>query len=196
MPRALAWLRLAVALAWVPAGAVEVQAGEVGFATVQVPDPPGAALKVGIWYPTLTPGSDQQISLFTQHVAPDAAIAGGRHALVVMSHGNGGSLDNHYDTALALAQAGFVVAAMTHTGDNYQDQSRATELADRPRAVHAVIGFMLSDWSGAAAINPDQVGMFGFSSGALTTLVAIAASPISARSRATARATRRPMSAS
>ena len=32
--------------------------------------------------------------------------------LVVMSHGTGGSFLGHFDTAMALADAGFVVVAM------------------------------------------------------------------------------------
>ena len=164
-------------LGWLAASSA--LAGGVGFSSLTVADPPGEPLKVGVWYPTTAAASDQRLNLFTQHVAPDGPVerSGGGHALVVMSHGSGGSLDNHYDTAVALADAGFVVAAMTHTGDNYRDQSRATNLAERPRAVHAVIGYMLADWSGHAAIDPAQVGMFGFSSGGFTTLVVIGGVP-------------------
>ena len=103
-------------------------AGEVGFTTVQVPDPPGEDLAVGIWYPTEQAATPHRLDLYTQTVAADAAIAGTGHPLVVMSHGTGGSYAGHYDTALALARAGFVVAAMTHTGDNYRDTSRVTRL--------------------------------------------------------------------
>jgi predicted dienelactone hydrolase len=42
---------------------------------------------------------------------------------VVISHGNGGDDLTHIDTAMALANAGYVVAALTHTGDNPRDQS-------------------------------------------------------------------------
>lgn len=37
---------------------------------------------------------------------------------IAMSHGTGGSLSSHIDTANALARAGFVVLAVTHIGDN------------------------------------------------------------------------------
>ena len=43
-------------------------------------------------------------------------VGGAGLPLVVMSHGNGGVFDGHLDTASALAEAGFVVAAPTHTG--------------------------------------------------------------------------------
>lgn len=152
-------------------------AAEVGFQTVSVPDPPGAPLTVGIWYPTSAAPSDQRLNLFTQRVATDAPLNGEAHALVVISHGNGGSFDNHYDTALALAQAGFVVAALTHPGDNYRDKSRETDLAARPRAVHVLIDYMLAAWPSHTVIDPAKVGMFGFSSGGFTTLVLIGGVP-------------------
>jgi predicted dienelactone hydrolase len=72
-------------------------------------------------------------SMGTQVVAAGAPIVGEHLPLIVMSHGNGGFFGGHADTAQALAQAGFVVAALTHPGDNYKDQSRATAMADRPR---------------------------------------------------------------
>ena len=38
--------------------------------------------------------------------------------LVVFSHGTAGWFGGHHDTAAALADAGFVVAAINHSGDN------------------------------------------------------------------------------
>ncbi len=160
-----------------PLAMTPAQASAVGFATVSVDDPPGIPLHVGIWYSTDASASPQRLELYMQSVAPDAAIAGTALPLVVISHGNGGSYAGHYDTALALAGAGFVVAAMTHTGDNWRDQSRALHLQDRARAVHAVIGYMLTAWAGHARIDPARVGMFGFSAGGFTALVAAGGVP-------------------
>jgi predicted dienelactone hydrolase len=89
------------------------------------------------WYPAKATASEHDLGLFTQDIAPDAAVSGVSHPLIVMSHGNGGTLEGHYDTALALARAGFVVAAVTHTGDNYKDQSQATHLIAAPAAAAA-----------------------------------------------------------
>jgi predicted dienelactone hydrolase len=98
-----------------------------------------------------------------------------------MSHGTGGSFAGHYDTAIALAQAGFVVAALTHPGDNYRDQSRATDMQARPVALSHLIGFMLGAWHEHAAIDPARVGAFGFSSGGFTVLAAAGGRPDLAR---------------
>ena len=94
-----------------------------GFERVTVPDPDGQPLEAGVWYPSEVPASSQPIGLYHQTVAVGGAIAGWNLPLIVMSHGSGGSFEGHYDTALALAEAGFVVAAVTHTGDSYRDHS-------------------------------------------------------------------------
>ena len=166
----------AVLTSWLALCAPVFGAG-VGFQTAAVPDPPGAPLEVGIWYPADGPRTDQRLELFTQKVAAGAPVAGSGRPLVVISHGTGGSLSGHYDTAIALAEAGFVVAAPAHTGDTYQDQSRTLLLAERPRAIHAAIGYMLEDWSGRGAIDPGKVGVFGFSLGGFAALVAAGGVP-------------------
>jgi predicted dienelactone hydrolase len=83
----------------------------------------------------------------------------------------------HVDTAVALARAGFIVAALTHPGDNWRDNSRATQIDRRPPALSALISYMLTDWSGHAAIDPNRIGAFGFSSGGFTVLAAAGGRP-------------------
>jgi predicted dienelactone hydrolase len=97
------------------------------------PDPQGAPITVGIWYPADATPKPRRWASDGQVVATGAPLVGEHLPLIVMSHGNGGFFGGHADTAQALAEAGFVVAALTHTGDNYEDQSRATDMANRPR---------------------------------------------------------------
>lgn len=96
--------------------------------------------------------------------------------LVVISHGNGGGLLGHGDTARALAQAGFIVAALTHPGDNYRDQSRSTQLTARSRHLSRLIDHMtgpaFADAS-AVAVDGERIGAFGFSAGGFTVTSAI-----------------------
>ena len=94
----------------------------VGFEQVMVRDPQDAPLEVGIWYPTDASPAMSLIGLSVQRVSSNGAVVGNNLPLIVISHGNGGLLSSHADTALALASAGFVVAAVTHTGDNVEDQ--------------------------------------------------------------------------
>jgi predicted dienelactone hydrolase len=152
-------------------------AANVGFEELSVPYGSEPPIKIGVWYPTTSAASPQPLGGWSQTIAPAAPIAPGRHPLVVMSHGNGGWFAGHYDTALALAHAGFVVAALTHPGDNYQDQSRATDMAARPRALHRLIDYLLAEWPSHGSIDPARIGAFGFSSGGFTVLVAIGGVP-------------------
>jgi predicted dienelactone hydrolase len=152
-------------------------AGAVGFQHVMAPDPDGAPLEIGIWYPSTATPAVLPIRTVTQTVAADAPVDGKALPLIVISHGTGGSYLGHYDTAIALAEAGFVVAAVTHTGDNYADQSRSLFILERPRHISRVIDYMLSSWSGRERIDAQKIGMFGFSAGGFTTLVSVGGRP-------------------
>jgi len=146
----------------------------VGFQETTVPDSKGAAIAVGIWYPTDAQASPHALRLFEQDVAVNSAVAGNRLPLVLISHGAYGSLASHYDTALALAKAGFVVAALTHTGDNDKDQryiGNHKDLIDRPRQVKVVLDWMLSAWAPHNRLDASRIGLFGFSLGGFTVLV-------------------------
>ena len=152
----------------------------VGFVQVTVADADDKPLSVGIWYPTDSESGTNLIGLSMQKVAGNGNVAGQGLPLVVISHGNYGLLSSHSDTALALASAGFVVAAVTHTGDNAQDQSYVGTprwLPDRQRHIHLVLDYMLNDWPAHKQIDPARVGMFGFSAGGFTTLVSIGGVP-------------------
>jgi predicted dienelactone hydrolase len=104
-------------------------------------------------------------------------VAGRSLPLIVMSHGSGGSFEGHYDTALALTEAGFVVAAVTHTGDNYRDNSGFTRPENRPRHIKALVDYMLASWPHSDLIDPARIGIFGFSAGGFTALVVIGGVP-------------------
>jgi len=140
-----------------------------GFAA----DPNGKPLEIGIWYPSQAAPKPVSMGATTMSVALNSAVEGRALPLVVMSHGTGGSFLEHYDTAIALADAGYVVAAVSHTGDNYADQSRSIYIMDRPKQMSRVIDHMLSSWDGRAAIDSARIGMFGFSAGGFTTLASI-----------------------
>ncbi len=153
------------------------RAQTVGFQTSTIPVTGSVPIPVNIWYPSNAPARQQSLGLFEQVVALEAPVEGTKLGLIVISHGNGGTKDGHYDTALALAKKGFVVAALEHTGDNYRDQSRATDMLNRPRELHRLIDYMLSDWAGHTAIDRQRVGAFGFSSGGFTVLAAAGGEP-------------------
>ena len=79
----------------------------------------------------------------------DCPINGNRLPLVVVSHGRRGSFIAHHDTAEALADAGFVVAAINHPGDNARDSSRTDDfsvLIERPADMKRLTDFILGAW--------------------------------------------------
>ena len=139
--------------------------------------------EVGIWYPTQGAPAHQLLGLYEQEAVMPSTPVGSRLPLIVMSHGNGGAFSGHLDTAGALARAGFVVAALTHPGDNYRDQSRAAQVDARPAALAALIDHMLDRWPSRGVIDPARIGAFGFSSGGFTVLAAAGGRPDLSRMR-------------
>jgi predicted dienelactone hydrolase len=166
-------LTLFVALTMLFMTLVSTGVHAAGFQRGIAVDPSGSPLVIGIWYPSQEMPKSLSIGRTMMSVALDAPVEGRALPLVVISHGTGGSFLDHYDTAIALADAGYIVAAVTHTGDNYADRSRSIFIMDRPRQISRVIDHMLSSWDGHATIDPARIGMFGFSAGGFTTLASI-----------------------
>jgi predicted dienelactone hydrolase len=153
------------------------RAANVGFELVRIANGAEPPLTVGIWYPTNAPAVQQEVETFTQSVALDAPVAGRGLPLVVLSHGGGGSYASHYDTALALAHAGFVAAAVSHTGDTYDDQSQVLRLWRRPAQLRRLVSYLLDEWPQHDRLDRNRVGAFGYSNGGFTVLVAAGGVP-------------------
>ena len=129
----------------------------VAYSRLSVTDGDQPSIEAGVWYP--------------------AETATAPRPLIVVSHGNGGDFRSHRDTVQALAKAGFVVATLTHTGDNWRDQSRATDVVGRTRQLSVLIDHMLGQWDGRAGIDAERIGAFGFSAGGFTVLAAAGGDP-------------------
>ncbi len=158
----------------------------VGFEQLSVPDPSGKTVSAAVWFPSIGKPVSVSVGPVQQMVVPDGVVSGTRLPLVLISHGTAGSAGSHYDTAMALAGNGFVVVALTHTGDNCMDQSYAgnqRNLTERPRQVSVVLNYMLTTWTQHYRLDPARVGMFGFSFGGFTTLVEIGGIPDLTRTR-------------
>ena len=153
----------------------------VGFQITQTTDTDGSPFAIGVWYPTQAqPWPTTLLGVVLMNVARNAPISGDALPLVVISHGNGGGPASHADLALALANAGYIVAAPMHTGDNYADQSAfgsRSWLHGRTSELHATIDYMLKQWPSHDRINAERIGAFGFSAGGFTVLTAVGAQP-------------------
>jgi predicted dienelactone hydrolase len=150
-----------------------------GFRFLQVPaDAEGPAITGGLWYPCAESPGTVQLGPYVLPVAKDCPLGGGKHPLVVVSHGRGGNFVGHHDTAEALADAGFIVAAISHPGDTYEDMSRAKELSvyvSRPADIKRLVDYLLGSSPAAPFIEPSRIGLFGFSRGGYTGLAVIGA---------------------
>jgi predicted dienelactone hydrolase len=158
-----------------------------GFQRIEVPASGVLPLLKGaVWYPCAEPTSDLKLGPFVLSVTKDCPVTGEKLPLVVISHGRTGSYLGHRDTAEALANAGFVVVAVNHPGDNATDKGRTDDFGvfiERPTDVKRVVDFMLGAWPDAAKIDAGRVGIFGFSRGGYTGLVAIGATLSSSKLR-------------
>lgn len=137
------------------------------------------AIPLALYYPTQATARPITLGPFAPEVAmraePDATVKG----LIVLSHGTGGSELGHSRLAAALARAGYLVAALRHPGDNYQDTSLLTSggeryFVERPRQVSRVIDALLADpqWKDRIAgdAKGPRVGAMGHSAGGYTVM--------------------------
>jgi len=153
-----------------------------GFSFIDVPaDANGPALRGAVWSPCAEPDGKIEIDPFIIDGVKNCPVSGTQLPLVVVSHGYGGSSFSHRDTADALANAGFVVAAINHSDDNYQirggPNDKISALATRSTDIKRLIDYMRQQWGGHLALAADKVGFFGFSRGGYTGLVLAGAQP-------------------
>lgn len=132
-------------------------------------------LPVTLVYPSDAPATKLVQGPFELQVALDAepTPAATRRALVVLSHGTGGSPTSDHEMAATLARAGFVVAQPVHAADNFQDMSKAGPAAwrTRPMEVSRVIDFLAAHPVWGARVQTGRVGVHGMSAGGGTALV-------------------------
>jgi predicted dienelactone hydrolase len=156
-------------------------AAQAGFRSISVPgvDAHSESISVALYYPTQAPERSIAMGPFNAHVAmrasPDPRVKG----LIVLSHGTGGSELGHNSLAEALARDGYLVAALRHPGDNWQDSSLLSKSAsrfftERPQQASHVIDALLQDPDWKDRIAKDDKGPFvgavGHSAGGYTVL--------------------------
>lgn len=142
---------------------------------------PARPLQTMIWYPTHTQArvTEQRIAIFrTGRYAVDRdapRVADGRHPLVVVSHGTGGSAASIAWLCRRLAEAGFVVAAVNHHGGTAAERGGLTLPGavlwwERATDLSRVLDRVLADPAFGVRIDPTSISVAGFSIGAYTAL--------------------------
>ncbi len=142
-------------------------------------------IRITLWYPSTA--ADQPLEIgppgkavfLAGRVAADAPFADDkRRALVLVSHGFGGSARSMAWYGTALARAGFVVVAVDHPGTNGAEGVTAEGAYapwERPRDLQAALDKVLADPALAAHVDKDRIGVAGFSLGGFTSLLEIGA---------------------
>jgi predicted dienelactone hydrolase len=173
-------LHVAIGLSAIGGAASAAQAGEsskpIAAAGMSEWVGPGAPLVQGlpwlVWYPSAEPERPTREGRTTFDAARDALPLPGRHPLVVLSHGSGGSSMTHWETARYLARRGYVVLAIVHRDDNAFVSSGSSTLAvwqSRPKEMSAALDALLASRY-AAVIDSTRIAAVGFSAGAYTAL--------------------------
>ena len=150
---------------------VVAQAAGIQQITLAVVDQ-AAPLRGAVWYPCAAPPETVRLRRVQVPGVKDCPVSGQGLPLVVLSHGARGWFGGHHDTAAALADAGFVAAAITHP-----DREGGAWRSERPAAVKRLIDHMLERWPDRQRLDGERIGFFGFSRGGYTGLVLIGGKP-------------------
>ena len=174
--------------------ATHVHAFEAGWMQIQAA---GSTLEaptttVALFYPTMAAPRTIAMGPFTLDVAIGGKPVDKVKALILLSHGIGGSELGHSVLAQALARNGYLVAALRHPGDNWQDRSLIEKnperyFDERPLQASRVIDAILSNpaWKDRIATDSQgpRVGALGHSAGGYTVLALAGARPDLSRMR-------------
>jgi predicted dienelactone hydrolase len=143
-------------------------------------------LRVTIWYPTRANAVEQPLEigppghpLFSSgKAAADSPIAQGRHRVILLSHGFGGTARMMGWFGTGLAQIGYIVVAVDHPGNNGMEPitvAGASLWWERADDLGAALAVVKSDAVIGPHLDLEHLGVAGFSAGGFTSLVAAGA---------------------
>lgn len=141
---------------------------------------------ITVWYPA-TDGAIEKPLLIgppdrplfdSGRAAPDAPVANGRHPVVLLSHGFGGTARVMAWFGTRLADAGFIVIAVDHPGSNGLTPITRTGAAwwwERAEDLKAAWTAIRQDSVIGPHLDASRLGVAGFSAGGFAALVAAGA---------------------
>ena len=152
--------------------ATPASAQHAGLRTLVVPGV--QPITVALFYPTPAVGRTLPMGPWRPVVTPGAPVAAAPlKGLVLISHGTGGHELGHHNLATRLAADGYLVAALRHPGDNWEDRSMITSgryFSERPRQVSRVLDALLAQAEWGPRIPAGRIGAVGHSAGGYTVL--------------------------
>jgi predicted dienelactone hydrolase len=144
-------------------------------------------VSVTVWYPAAAGAAEVPLDigppgnpLFKPgSAAPDAPFADQQpRAVILLSHGFGGTARIMAWFGTALARHGYVVVAVDHPGNNSRDPMTvggAVMFWERPKDLAAALARVETDPAIAPHLDLHRLGVAGFSAGGFTSLVAAGA---------------------
>lgn len=161
--------------AWLCAATLSHAGDAIGFRETDLGLAGPRPLHVAIWYPARSSHHVETVgenAVFQGIEAVRNALpaSGQKRALVVLSHGYGGSWRNLNWLAGALVQQGYIVAAPDHPGTTTFNKAseQAAMLWERPRDLSRVIDALAADPGLAGLVDPGRIAAIGHSLGGWT----------------------------
>lgn len=156
--------------------------------------PEGDIALVALWYPSPDKAGPTEMGPFTVHASLQGKPAPSFKGLILLSHGLGGSELGHGRLAEALARHGYLVAALRHPLDNWQEHTLLTQgppgryFRVRPRQLSQVLTALLQNprWKDRIQVDGQgpRIGALGHSAGGYTVLALAGGEPDLARIQA------------
>lgn len=151
-------------------------ADAVGYREIELADPEGnRPLHATVWYPAVDSGTsttvaDDLIFYGVNVIENGAPSQKAPSALVLLSHGYGGSWRNLSWLAAALVQEGYVVAAPNHPGTTAfkRDPAERQKLWQRPRDLSRMIDALQAESFPVGTIDLQRIASIGHSLGGWT----------------------------
>jgi len=132
-------------------------------------------LTTEVWYPTadpLKPAGKDFAPFVREETVTDAKLEHKKYPLILISHGTGGGRLTLEWLADNLVRHGFIVAAVDHWGNTYDNKIAIDFLTpwERPQDISFVLTGLLKDPEIGPAIDQDRIGAAGFSIGGYTVI--------------------------
>lgn len=145
----------------------------VGVRSLAVITPDHARLGVMVWYPAQRKSSSHIASFGPWHMRAEKNASPARLSspLIFISHDMVDSNLFYHELGTALAEAGFIVVAPSHTGDNSENANAAYSAAAlyyRPLQVHEAFRAILREPDFVKLLDVQRIGLLGSGLGALT----------------------------
>jgi predicted dienelactone hydrolase len=132
-------------------------------------------LTTEVWYPTIDSVQKHNtgfVPFARMETVKDGKIANQKYPLIMISHGTGGGRLTLEWLADILVQNGFIVAAVDHWGNTYDNKIAIDFVTpwERPQDISFALSGLLKDPKFGAAIDQNRIGAAGFSIGGYTTI--------------------------